>query len=112
VQAILKSADLEKYFLTIITAEDVKREKPAPDGFLLAAKNLRVDPRECFVIEDAEKGVIAAKDAGMKVIAIPNKKTSDNDFSRADLIIENIRSLTLATDVFKTLLARKGLNSV
>ena len=112
VQAILKSTDLEKYFLTIITAEDVKREKPAPDGFLLAAKNLRVDTRECVVIEDAEKGVIAAKDAGMKVIAIPNKKTSDNDFSRADLIIENIMSLTLATDVFETLLARKDLNSV
>jgi len=112
VQAILKSTDLEKYFLTIVTAEDVKREKPAPDGFLLAAKKLRVDPRECVVIEDAEKGVIAAKDAGMKVIAIPNRKTSDNDFSRADLIIENIGSLALAKDVFKTLLARKYLNSV
>jgi beta-phosphoglucomutase-like phosphatase (HAD superfamily) len=107
VQAILKSADLEKYFLTILTAEDVKREKQAPDGFLLAAKNLRADPRECVVIEDSEKGVIAAKDAGMKVIATPNKKTSDNDFSWADLIIENIRSLALATDVFKTFLPEK-----
>lgn len=100
VQAILKSTDFEKYFLTIITAEDVQREKPAPDGFLLAAKNLRVDPRECVVVEDAEKGVIAAKDAGMKVIAIPNKRTCDNDFSRADIIIESIRSLTLTMDVF------------
>ena len=109
---ILKSTDLERYFSTVITAEDVKREKPAPDGFLLAAKRLHVDPKECVAIEDAEKGVVAAKDAGMKVIAIPNGKTSDNDFSRADLIIESIKSLMLSDNVFKILQPRNSLNSV
>lgn len=104
VSFILKSTDLEKYFSTVITAEDVKKEKPAPDGFLLAAKRLRVNPKQCIVIEDAEKGVIAAKAAGMKVIAIPSVKTIDNDFSRADLIIDNIKSLTLFEKVFKMLL--------
>jgi HAD superfamily hydrolase (TIGR01509 family) len=112
VHTILKSTDLEKYFSTIVTAEDVKREKPAPDGFLLAAKRLQVDPKECVAIEDAEKGVIAAKNAGMKVIAIPNSKTNDNDFSRADLIIENIKSLMLSDSVFKILQPRKSLNSI
>jgi HAD superfamily hydrolase (TIGR01509 family) len=93
VYTILTSTDLMKYFLVVVSAEDVKREKPAPDGFLLAAKRLQVDPENCVVIEDAEKGIIAAKDAGMKVIAIPNGNTSDNDFSRADLVIENIKLL-------------------
>ena len=111
VHVILKSADLEKYFLTIITAEDVKREKPAPDGFLLAAKRLQVNPEECVAIEDAEKGVIAPKDAGMKVIAIPNDKTNDNDFSRADLIIENIESLLFSDSVFKILQPINNFNS-
>jgi beta-phosphoglucomutase len=95
VYIILKSTDIMKYFSIVITAEDVQREKPAPDGFLLAAKRLQVDPKECVAIEDAEKGIIAAKDAGMQVIAIPNGKTRDNDFSRADIIIENIKSLML-----------------
>ncbi len=112
VHTILKSTDLEKHFSTVITAEDVKREKPAPDGFLLAAKRLQADPKECVAIEDAEKGVIAAKDAGMKVIAIPNGKTSDNDFGRADLILENIKSLTLYENVFEILQPRNDLNPV
>ncbi len=96
VKFILKSAGIEKYFLTIISSDDVKKEKPAPEGFLLAAKNLQTEPNECIVIEDSEKGVLAAKNAGMKVIAIPNEYTRNNDFSRADLTLENIGFLTLS----------------
>ena len=104
VHFILKSTDLEKYFLTIITSEDVEKEKPAPDGFLLAAENLLVQPNECVVIEDAEKGILAAKKAGMKAIAIPNKYTRDNDFSCADLILESIKSLTLLSALGREIL--------
>jgi beta-phosphoglucomutase len=111
VHTILKSTDLMQYFSTIITAEDVEREKPAPDGFLLAAKILRTDPKECIVIEDAEKGVIAAKAAGMKVIAIPNAKTNDNDFSNADLKLENLKSLIISKNIFEIPLPRNQLNS-
>ena len=99
VHFILKSTDLEKYFSTIITSDDVKEEKPAPDGFLLAAERLHVEPKECVIIEDAEKGILAAKNAGMKAIAIPNKYTRDNDFSCADLVLDSIKSLTLLKDI-------------
>jgi HAD superfamily hydrolase (TIGR01509 family) len=102
VHFILKSTDLEKYFFTIITAEDVEKEKPAPDCFLLAAERLAVEPEECVVIEDAEKGILAAKNAGMKATAIPNKSTSDNDFSCANLILESIKSLTHLKDSLET----------
>jgi HAD superfamily hydrolase (TIGR01509 family) len=102
VHFILKSTGLEKYFFTIITAEDVEKEKPAPDCFLLAAERLAVEPEECVVIEDAEKGILAAKNAGMKAIAIPNKSTSDNDFSCANLILESIKSLTHLKDSLET----------
>ncbi len=53
-----------------ITAEDVQAGKPAPDGYLLAAKHLNVKPENCVVVEDAPAGIQAAKAAGMKVIAI------------------------------------------
>ncbi|MCD5995695.1 HAD-IA family hydrolase [Pseudomonas sp. CDFA 602] len=54
----------------VITAEDVTQGKPAPDGFLLAARRLGVDPRQCLVFEDAPAGIEAAKAAGAHVVVI------------------------------------------
>jgi len=51
--------------VTVSGAEDVGRDKPAPDIYLLAAVRLGVEPRQCLVIEDSLPGVAAAKAAGM-----------------------------------------------
>jgi HAD superfamily hydrolase (TIGR01509 family) len=88
---------LEHYFQAIVTREDVKQVKPAPDTFLRAAELLDVLPKECVVVEDAEKGVIAARAAGMACIAVPNHHTQDNDFSQATLGLPSLHELTLAT---------------
>jgi beta-phosphoglucomutase-like phosphatase (HAD superfamily) len=45
-----------------------KKPKPAPDIFLHAARELKADPHDCFVIEDSVHGIAAAKSAGMRVI--------------------------------------------
>lgn len=55
---------------TIVTAEDVRRGKPAPDCFILAAERLSVDPTRCLVFEDAEAGISAAAAAGCRVVVI------------------------------------------
>ena len=52
----------------IFSATMVKRGKPAPDLFLYAAAQMRVDPRDCLVIEDSRAGVEAANAAGMRVL--------------------------------------------
>jgi beta-phosphoglucomutase len=57
-------------FAAIVTGEDVVRRKPHPDIFLEAARQLRVLPEACCVIEDAVHGVEAAKAAGMRCIAV------------------------------------------
>ncbi len=59
-----------KYFNknAIFTAELVSKPKPAPDLFLLAAKNMGISPENCIVIEDSLAGAQAAIDAGMKVM--------------------------------------------
>ena len=67
--------------------------KPAPDIFLLAARLLRVDPAECLVFEDAEKGVIAAHRAGMRCIAVPNDFTRHHDFSMATRVCASLREV-------------------
>ena len=54
----------------LVTADRVPRGKPAPDPYLMAARELGVDPRECAVLEDAPAGVTAGRAAGMTVHAI------------------------------------------
>lgn len=55
---------------TIVTADDVERGKPDPQGYLLGAERLGADPAECVVVEDAPAGVAAGKAAGMAVWAV------------------------------------------
>jgi len=54
----------------LVGSEDVRAGKPDPDGFLKAASLLGVPPSTCTVIEDTPAGVLAARAAGMRVIAI------------------------------------------
>ena len=61
----IKAAGLDGLIEILVTPEDVKRGKPAPDMFLLAAEKMGVEPAECLVFEDAPFGFEAAKRAGM-----------------------------------------------
>lgn len=54
----------------IITAEDVTRGKPAPDGYILGAKRLGFDPADCLVFEDVPAGILAGEGAGADVAVI------------------------------------------
>ena len=71
VRACLEGNNLFHIFDHIITPADVKRGKPAPDMFLLAAERMGVDPADCLVFEDGLMGVEAAKAAGMECVFIP-----------------------------------------
>lgn len=58
------------FFKTAVTAEHVRRGKPAPDVFLEVARRFGVDPVNCVVFEDAPAGVEAGRAAGMKVVGV------------------------------------------
>lgn len=67
----LSALGLLDKFDTIVAAEDYKRSKPAPDGYLLAAERLGVAPADCLVFEDTEMGIEAATAAGMASVKVP-----------------------------------------
>jgi beta-phosphoglucomutase len=95
VDGVLSGLDIAHYFQAIVSGLDVKEVKPAPDIFLEAASRIGTAPRECLVLEDAEKGVIAAHRAGMRCIAVPNEHTRHHDFSKADKVCSSLSEVTL-----------------
>ena len=68
--ALAQRFHLSKHFEVLIDGNTKLPRKPAPDTFLLAAKLLGVDPKECIVFEDSLAGIEAACNAGMPVIAV------------------------------------------
>lgn len=108
--AVASSADLIKvranletiglpipFWDAVVTGEDVKNKKPAPDIFLSAARKLDVTPAECVVVEDAVNGIQAAKAAGMRCVALaatfPPAQLQDADVIRnqiADVLLSDL----------------------
>ena len=68
----LRLATLDRFFKAVVAREDVVLPKPAADPYLLAARQLGVDPKRCLVFEDSEPGVAAAHAAGMTVVQVPD----------------------------------------
>jgi len=73
---------LEK-FNVLVCAEDYKRGKPAPDGFLMAAQKLGVAPEHCLVFEDTELGIQAATAAGMQSVLVAQRRENCGTGARA-----------------------------
>ncbi|MEW1672235.1 HAD family phosphatase [Streptomyces noursei] len=71
IEAVLAGTGLDALLSTVVSAEEVPHGKPEPDVFLAAARRLRVEPAACVVVEDAAPGVVAARRAGMRCIAVP-----------------------------------------
>lgn len=70
---ILSQLEIAHLFDQIVTAEDTPRSKPASDPYQLTLENLEVeDPARTIAIEDTPAGILSAKGAGMKVLAVTN----------------------------------------
>jgi beta-phosphoglucomutase-like phosphatase (HAD superfamily) len=96
IEIVLAKARLETMFEATVSSEEVERGKPAPDVYLEAARRLDVAPDQCAAVEDSANGVRAADAAGMRVIAIPNRRyrPSDAELARANVVLDSIAQLT------------------
>ena len=77
----------------VLADGDYARHKPHPDPYLAAAERMGVDPARCLAIEDTERGLVSATDAGMACVAIPNELTAGADFSRAAVKLDSMAAL-------------------
>lgn len=77
-----------------VTVEMTPRGKPNPDPFLRAAELLNVQPKDCVVFEDSNPGVLAAKTAGMRVIALETT-TTRADLPGADAIVKDFTEVEI-----------------
>lgn len=76
VRRSLELTGLAPLFPVVVTADDVVHGKPAPDMFLLAARQMGVEPDSCLVFEDAEPGMRAAEAAGMKWVRVRSRRAA------------------------------------
>ena len=96
IDLVLELAGLERLFRATVSSEEVGRGKPAPDVYLEAARRLGVAPERCAAIEDSENGILSAKAAGMRVIALPNRHypPGADALERADAVVDSLEDLT------------------
>ena len=96
IEAALEASGLARHFRSTVSSEEVARGKPAPDVYLEAARRLEVEPEHCAAVEDSHNGIRSAKAAGMRVIAIPNRRfpPGEEALAEADVVLDSIAELT------------------
>ncbi len=92
IEAVLNNADLTTAFEFIVSADDTKKGKPDPEGFVIALSKLKkkhpeIRPENCLVLEDSLAGIIAAKRAGMKCVALTHSYQKE-ELKQADWIVD------------------------
>jgi beta-phosphoglucomutase family hydrolase len=92
--AILEELGIKDFFEILVSAEKVKKGKPDPETYLKAVKHLNLKPEECIVIEDAPNGVEAAKNGGIKCIAITTTH-KESELKQAEKIIDSFDELNI-----------------
>jgi HAD superfamily hydrolase (TIGR01509 family) len=95
VEGYLQQLGLFEDFERVICREDVSCIKPAPDLFLAALEALKLGADEALAFEDSPNGVVAARRAGIQVVAIPNPITAHGSIEGASLMLDSLADLPL-----------------
>ncbi|MFN2470737.1 MAG: HAD family hydrolase [Gaiellaceae bacterium] len=95
----LSLSGLDRLFSVTVSSEEVERGKPAPDAYLEAARGLGVAAARVVAVEDSRNGILSAVSAGMRVIAVPNRRfpPGAEALGAAHLVIESLAELTPRT---------------
>lgn len=92
-EIVLSTLKINHFFSKTVTFDDIKIGKPNPEGYLKAANLLNTEASNCLVIEDAPSGILAAKKAGMKILAVTN---THSQLINADITLSSLNRDSLA----------------
>jgi len=99
INLVLDKCQIKHYFTHIISGEDVKEGKPAPDIYLKAAKAFGLSPKQCIAVEDSAMGILSARNAGFTCIGYVNPNTHGQDFTHADYVITHFDQWTTIKEI-------------
>ena len=88
VESMMNAAKIASFFEFMLSNEDVKNPKPAPDIFSEAVRRMGLSPKECLAVEDNPNGIAAAKSAGVEVLVVADP--DDVNYERIDKRISEI----------------------
>jgi len=99
IELVLELLGVAHLFAALVSSEEVGRGKPAPDVYLEAARRLGVESTHAAAVEDSHNGILAAKSAGMCVLAIPNAHfpPGPDSLEQSDAVLGSLDELTPAT---------------
>lgn len=99
IDTVTKDRALQGKFKAILSGDQVQHGKPSPDIYLAVADMLGADPAGCVCIEDSGNGILAGKNAGLKVIAVPDHRFSPSrqKLQQADVILDSLTEFSLKT---------------
>lgn len=95
VETHLRRLGLLEAFGAIAVRGEGHRPKPAPDLYRHAVDTLRVEPGRAVAVEDSRTGVLAARDAGLFVVAVPTSATASHDFEPAHVRLSTLANFDL-----------------
>ncbi|MHA2789974.1 HAD family hydrolase [Corynebacterium sp. S7] len=84
IEPVLADLQIDTYFQVIVTIEDVQKGKPDPEGFLLGAKSIGIEPHSIVAVEDSKAGIASARAAGMHVVGVGPSSGMDNYLNRIE----------------------------
>lgn len=83
----LEKAQITDYFQTIVSGDMVQHSKPEPDIYLIACRELGIEPGETYAIEDSYNGIRSAYRAGMVPIMVPDMLPPDEEMAQKSRVI-------------------------
>lgn len=103
IQTVIEKLEISNYIAIIHSGQDEEYGKPHPGGYINTSRKLGIRPDECLVFEDSFNGVLSAKSARMKCVAIPEEHNNDNPkFLIADIKLSSLDQFN--DDIFEEIL--------
>lgn len=98
IQKMMQAADIIELVDYIISGTECKNHKPDPEIYITALKDLQLDKKEAFAVEDSPIGILAAKNAGLKVYALKPRHGEPLDQKNATKVMEQLKDVLLFLD--------------